>query len=95
VLIGGSSAIVQGLFYYLPAARPIEDPPSPEGQSSAPIAARVMVCVEGDASCRAAAASFVGNSGSVSDVTLARTFLGFSSPPRTYRIVVARGAASP
>ena len=95
VSIGGSSEIVQGLFYYLPAARPMEDPRSHEGKSNAPVAARVMVCVESDAACRAAAASFAGNSGSVSDVTLARTFLGFSSPPRTYRIVVARGPASP
>jgi len=40
-----------------------------------------MVCIEGDVACRAAADSLAGSSGSVSDVTFARTYLGFASPP--------------
>jgi 4-amino-4-deoxy-L-arabinose transferase-like glycosyltransferase len=92
VLIGGSEEVVQGLFYYLPAARPLNSSPNEE-RTKSPIAARVMVCIEGDVSCRAAAASLAGRSGSVSDVTFAKTFLGYSSPPLTYQIVVAPGPA--
>lgn len=85
VLIGGSDGVVQGLFYYLPEAWPMNAPPKDEST----IAARAMVCVEGDASCRAAAESLAGNAGRISDVTFAKTFLGYSSPPQTYRIAVA------
>jgi 4-amino-4-deoxy-L-arabinose transferase-like glycosyltransferase len=88
MLIGGSSRVVQGLFYYLPAARPMSGLPDTQG-AKPPVAARVMVCVEGDVSCRAAAASLAGRSGSVSDVAFAKTFLGYASPPLTYQIVVA------
>jgi hypothetical protein len=88
MLIGGSSRVVQGLFYYLPAARPMSGLPDTQG-AKPPVAARVMVCVEGDVSCRTAAASLAGRSGSVSDVAFAKTFLGYASPPLTYQIVVA------
>jgi hypothetical protein len=86
VLIGGSEEIVQGLFYYLPAAKPMNAPPM-DGTKS--FAARVMVCIKDDVSCRAAADTLAASSGSVSDVTFGKTFLGYSSPPLTYRIVVA------
>ncbi len=88
VLIGGSEGVVQGLFYYLPAAWPMDSPPN-DRDVKLSIAARAMVCIEGDASCRAAADSLAGSSGGVSDVTFAKTFLGYRSPPQTYRIAVA------
>ena len=87
VLIAGSEQAVQGLFYYLPGARPLSDPP--DERSAPPIAARVMVCSEDDASCEVAAKSFAGNAGSTTNVTFFRTYLGYSSRPLTYRIVVA------
>jgi hypothetical protein len=87
VLIGGSNEVVPGLFYYLPASRPMSSPQI-EGRTTT---ARVMVCIDGDVSCRAAADSLAGTSGSVSDVTFAKTFLGYSSPPLTYRIAVTPG----
>lgn len=94
VLIGGSEGVVQGLFYYLPAAWPMNGPPPNDSRAKSSITARVMICIEGDVACRAAADSLAGSSGSVSDVTFAKTFLGFSSPPLTYRIAVGPGSAS-
>jgi 4-amino-4-deoxy-L-arabinose transferase-like glycosyltransferase len=88
VLIGGSEDVVQGLFYYLPAAWPASSPPK-ERDTDSLIAARVMVCAKDDASCHAAARSLAGNSSSVLDVTFSKTYLGYSSPPLTYRIVVS------
>jgi 4-amino-4-deoxy-L-arabinose transferase-like glycosyltransferase len=89
VLIGGSEDVVQGLFYYLPAAWPMSSPPN-DSDVKLPIAARAIVCIEGDVSCRTAAAHLLtSDSGSVSEVTFAKTFLGYKSPPQTYRIAVA------
>jgi 4-amino-4-deoxy-L-arabinose transferase-like glycosyltransferase len=87
VSISGSEQVVRGLFYYLPGARPLSD--HPDERSAPPIAARVMVCSEDDASCNVAAGSFAGIAGRATDVTFFRTYLGYSSPPLTYRIVVA------
>jgi 4-amino-4-deoxy-L-arabinose transferase-like glycosyltransferase len=85
VLIGGSEDVVQGLFYYLPAAWPMNNS-SPDGGT---IVARAVVCIDGDVACRAAAGALARQpQSSVSDVTFAKTFFGYSSPPLTYRIVV-------
>jgi hypothetical protein len=85
VLIGGSEDVVRGLFYYLPAAGPISS--SLDGRA---IAARAMVCIDGDIACRAAADALARKAeSSVSNVTFAKTFLSYSSPLQTYRIVVA------
>jgi hypothetical protein len=86
VLIGGSEDVVQGLFYYLPAAWPMNNS-SPDGGT---IVARAVVCIDGDVACRVAAGALARQpQSSVSDVTFAKTFFGYSSPPLTYRIVVA------
>jgi 4-amino-4-deoxy-L-arabinose transferase-like glycosyltransferase len=88
VLIGGSEEIVRGLFYYLPAAWPMGNPPKNRDVQLS-IAARVMVCSKDDASCHAAARLLTGSSGSVSDITFSKTYLGYSAPPQTYLIAVA------
>jgi hypothetical protein len=88
VLIGGSEKVVQGLFYYLPAAWPMASPPN-DRDVKLSIAARAIVCIEGDVSCRVAADSLAGSSGSVSHITLAKTFLGCKSSPQKYLIAVA------
>lgn len=88
VVIGGSEEVVVGVFYYLPKARPMSSQPNEEPMELS-TTARVLVCIENNVSCRARADSLAGNSGSVSDVTFAKTFLGYSSPPLTYRIAVA------
>jgi 4-amino-4-deoxy-L-arabinose transferase-like glycosyltransferase len=85
ILIGGSEDVVRGLFYYLPAASPMSS--SPDGRA---ITARAIVCTAGDVACRTAADALAQQlESSVSDVTFAKTFLGYSLPLQTYRIVVA------
>jgi hypothetical protein len=76
------------VFYYLPKARPMNSEPN-EDLVKLSTTARVLVCTENDVPCRVRAASLAGNSGSVSNATFTKTFLGYSSPPLTYRIVVA------
>ena len=88
VVIGGSEEIVAGVFYYLPKARPMSSEPN-EVLTKLSTTARVLVCTENDVPCRVKADSLAGDSGSVSNVTFTKTFLGYSSPPLTYRIVVA------
>jgi 4-amino-4-deoxy-L-arabinose transferase-like glycosyltransferase len=88
VLIGGSENVVQGLFYYMPAAWPMGSPPN-DRDAKLSITARAIVCIEGDVSCRANADSLAGTSGRVSEVTFAKTFLGYRSPPQKYIIAVS------
>lgn len=85
-----SPDVVQGLFYYLPVAWPMGRPPNNRDIKVSIAARAAIVCIESDVSCRAAAAHLLtSDSGSVSDVTFAKTFLGYRSPPQTYRIAVA------
>ena len=86
-LIWGSQAIVSGLPFYLPAAKPlIAGPLSAEGHSAIAAHGLLIVCTIADEGCRQTAESFA-NAGAVSkDVTLTRSFLGFSSRPVSFQI---------
>lgn len=87
VLIGGSAAIVRGLFYYLPEAWPVYQPPTSKKEVSS-IVASAFVCIAQDVACRETANSLLGKSGIATDVTFTKTFLGKLAPTQSYRIVI-------
>jgi 4-amino-4-deoxy-L-arabinose transferase-like glycosyltransferase len=88
-LFWGSEDAVQGLAFYLPAARRLQGDLASAG-NRAEIAAKglVIICLDEDASCQVAGAALAGAEPREMDVTFRRTFLGFSGPPASYRIIV-------
>lgn len=86
-LIWGSEGIVSGLPFYLPKARPLMiGPLSAEGRAAVAAHGLLIVCVTGDEGCRQTAESFAQAGVASRSVTLARSFLGFSSPPVSFQI---------
>jgi 4-amino-4-deoxy-L-arabinose transferase-like glycosyltransferase len=94
-LIWGSEGIVSGLPFYLPKARPLMvGPISAEGRAAIATRGLLIVCVGGDAPCQHTAAAFADAGARTTTATLARTFLGFSSPPMSYQITVVPPAGT-
>jgi hypothetical protein len=88
-LIWGSEGIVSGLPFYLPKARPLMiGPLSAEGRAAVAAHGLLIVCVTGDEGCRQTAESFAQAGAASRSVTLARSLLGFSSPPVSFQITV-------
>lgn len=84
--IWGSSDITDGLPFYLPLARP---------SSAAGPGTLLIVCLDRDLPCQKSAARLAAGKGRTTVATLQRRFLGFSSPPETFRITVVPPAAAP
>jgi 4-amino-4-deoxy-L-arabinose transferase-like glycosyltransferase len=96
-LFWGSEEAVAGLAFYLPAVRRLPGDPASAG-NRAEIDARglVIICLSEDAACRSAGTALAGAQPRQIDITLTRTFLGFSGHPAGYRIIlVPAGRASP
>jgi 4-amino-4-deoxy-L-arabinose transferase-like glycosyltransferase len=90
--IAGTREIVQGLFFYLPEARPIALPSSTDSTALAAVRANdmVIICSAADETCRSGSIAIEGPSAGSTNVTFRRSFLGFTSPPATYRFTVIR-----
>jgi 4-amino-4-deoxy-L-arabinose transferase-like glycosyltransferase len=85
--IWGSQGIVSGLPFYLPEARPLlAGPLSAEGRAAIAAHGLLIVCTSSDESCRQTAESFARTGAASKDVTLTRSFLGFSSPPVSFEV---------
>jgi 4-amino-4-deoxy-L-arabinose transferase-like glycosyltransferase len=86
-LIWGSQGIVSGLPFYLPQAKPLlVGPLSAEGRAAVSAKGLLIVCIDGDEGCRQNAEGFARIGAASKDVTLTRSFLGFSSPPVSFQI---------
>jgi hypothetical protein len=87
-LFWGSEEAVEGLAFYLPTARRLAGDLASAG-NRAEIGAKglVIICLSEDASCRSAGAALAGAQPRQTEVTLTRSFLGFSGPPASYRII--------
>jgi hypothetical protein len=87
-MFGGSSRIIRGLPFYLPAARLLWTDPA-DAASRADVAAQgiAIVCSREDPPCLDSSAPFAAK-GRTADLTVNPTFLGFAGPPASYRITV-------
>ncbi len=93
LLFWGSSALTEGLPFYLPDARPLEAAPlSREGRAAIAANGLLVACLKEDAPCRATAAALGGSRSA--DVSYARSFLGFTGPPSFYRVTIVPGRPS-
>jgi 4-amino-4-deoxy-L-arabinose transferase-like glycosyltransferase len=82
-LFWGSTAVANGLPFYLPEARPLNvDPSSPVGRAAAKSEGLLLVCLDGDARCRTSAAALAGGDAEQrsDDIVIRHTFLGFTGP---------------
>ena len=89
-LIWGSQAIVSGLPFYLPQAKPLMvGPLSAKGRAAVSAKGLLIVCIGGDEGCRQNAKPFIDAGAPSKTVTLTRSFLGFSSRPVSFQITAA------
>ncbi len=87
----GSAALVNGLPFYLPGARPLNvDPSSAAGHAASKGEGLLLVCLEGDAPCRASVAALAGGDAKLrsDDIVIRHTFLGFTGPATTADVTV-------
>src|SRR5580658_6690995 len=87
----GSAALVNGLPFYLPGARPLNvDPSSAAGRAVNKGEGLLLVCLEGDAPCRASVAALAGGNAKrwSDDIVIRHTFLGFTGPATTAHVTV-------
>ncbi|HXX03063.1 MAG TPA: glycosyltransferase family 39 protein [Xanthobacteraceae bacterium] len=83
--IWGSPAIVAGLPFYLPQAKPYA------GTSAGSV---LIVCLSDDLPCQKGAAAFAHGRGRTVTATFARHFLGLSGRPETFQLTVLPQAPS-
>ena len=94
-LYWGSPQMIAGLPFYWPAAKPLTgDPLSAEGRVRIAASGLLIVCLDGDASCRKTATAFAGAGARSTGVTLTRSFLGFSAPPMSFTLTAVPGELS-
>jgi 4-amino-4-deoxy-L-arabinose transferase-like glycosyltransferase len=84
--VWGSPEIVPGLPFYLPLAKPYT------GTASG---ALLVVCLDDDLPCKKTAAALANGAVRTTTVTLARSFLGLSSPAETFQITVVLAVQAP
>src|SRR5204862_7370441 len=86
--IAGTREIVQGLFFYLPEARPIALPSSTDSTALAAVRANdmVIICSAADETCRSGSIAIEGPSAGSTNVTFRRSFLGFTSRSEERRV---------
>jgi 4-amino-4-deoxy-L-arabinose transferase-like glycosyltransferase len=95
-LFWGSADITSGLPFYLPQARPIPvDPLSVEGRAASSIHGLLVVCMIGDAPCQETGKTLANAGARSITATFERSFLGLTSPPRSYQITVVPLAQTP
>ena len=89
-LFWGSGALASGLPFYMPGVRPLgADPSSAEGRAAAKSAGLLLVCLDGDAPCRASVAALAGETEKRSDdIVIRHTFLGFTGPATVAHVTV-------
>ena len=89
-LFWGSAALASGLPFYMPGVRPLgADPSSAEGRAAAKSAGLLLVCLDGDAPCRASVAALAGETEKRSDdIVIRHTFLGFTGPATVAHVTV-------
>jgi 4-amino-4-deoxy-L-arabinose transferase-like glycosyltransferase len=94
-LFWGSAALANGLPFYMPGVRPLDTAPSSaEGRAASESQGLLLVCVDGDASCRASVAALGSDADKRSDdIVIRHTFLGFMGPATVAHITVVRAAA--
>jgi hypothetical protein len=86
-LFWGSADIMDGLPFYLPAARPLtSDPLSVEGRAAIRTHGLLVVCLNEDAPCQATAAALSDAAARTTSATFTRTFLGQSGQPMSFQI---------
>lgn len=86
-LYWGSQSILSGLPFYWPDARPLTiDPLSPEGRAEIATQGLLIVCLEADARCRKTGAAFADGGVRSANMTLTRSFLGFSGPAMSFTL---------
>jgi 4-amino-4-deoxy-L-arabinose transferase-like glycosyltransferase len=92
LLYWGSQEITAGLPFYLPQARPLSisiSPLSAEGRAATSRAhGLLVVCVIDSAPCLQTAAALADVGARTTTTTFTRSFLGLTSPPRTFQITV-------
>jgi len=93
-LYWGSDGIVGGMQAYLPQARYLPLPLSPEGRAALRAKGLVIVCLTGDLSCREVAETMTTPGAVTTAAALTRSFLGISGPPLNVQIVVLPPAAA-
>jgi 4-amino-4-deoxy-L-arabinose transferase-like glycosyltransferase len=87
----GSAALVDGLPFYLPGARPLNlDPLSAVGRAASESEGLLLVCLESDAPCQASIAALAGSDAKQrsDDIVIRHTFLGFTGPATGVHITV-------
>ena len=86
-LYWGSSGITGNLPFYLTGSHPLESSPL-SAASRAEIAANglLIACLDNDAPCRATETALGASAGRTATGTIKRTFLGFTGPPRDFRV---------
>jgi hypothetical protein len=95
-LFWGSAALIDGLPFYLPGARPLNvDPSSPVGRAASKSEGLLLVCLEGDALCQASIAALAGGDAKQrsDDIVIRHTFLGFTGPVTKAHITVVPASA--
>lgn len=83
---GGSDGIVGGMQAYLPQARYMPLPLSPEGRAAVSAKGLVIVCLTSDQGCRQIAETMAKPGTATRPFALTRSFLGFSGPPLDVQI---------
>jgi hypothetical protein len=95
-LYWGSADIVAGLPFYLPQARPITvDPLSGDGRDGSGTHGLLIACLIGDEPCRQTSKALADAGARTITATFKRSFLGLTSPPRSFEITVAPRAQRP
>lgn len=79
------SHVITGLPFYLPQSRP--------STTMDKSGALLVVCLSDDIACQSYAATLVKEGARTTTATFTRSFLGFQSEPKTFRITVASPAA--
>jgi 4-amino-4-deoxy-L-arabinose transferase-like glycosyltransferase len=95
-LFWGSAALANGLPFYSPGARPLNvDPLSPVGRAASKSEGLLLVCLEGDAVCRASIAALAAGDAKhrSDDIVIRHTFLGFTGPATTAHITIVPASA--
>jgi 4-amino-4-deoxy-L-arabinose transferase-like glycosyltransferase len=91
----GTRSVIAGLAFYIPHSRPLlVHPSSPEGRAQLGGRRLIVICSADDAPCLAAGAALGGPRARTADVTLRRSFLGFSGPDASYRLIAVPPATS-
>ena len=89
--IAGTREIVQGLFFYLPQARPIQTRLLSDSAALSGVRATsevVIVCSGADEPCRSSSSALASLADRRATFAFTRTFFGFTAPSATYSVTV-------